>query len=40
MTKEAIKLLDRFKILNERETHARYEIFLENYNKTINIEGS
>jgi glutamine synthetase len=35
----AVKLLDRFKILNEREVHARYEIFLENYNKTINIEG-
>ena len=39
VTKEAIKLLDRFKILNEREMHARYEIFLENYNKTINVEG-
>jgi glutamine synthetase len=39
VTKEAIQLLDRFKILNEREMHARYEIFLENYNKTINIEG-
>jgi glutamine synthetase len=39
VTKDAVKLLDRFKILNERETHARYEIFLENYNKTINIEG-
>jgi len=36
---EAIKLLERFKILNARETHARYEVFLENYNKTINIEG-
>ena len=36
---EVIKLLDRFKILNEREIRARYEIFLENYNKTINIEG-
>ena len=35
----AIKLLDRFKILNEREVHARYEVFLENYNKTINVEG-
>jgi glutamine synthetase len=35
----ASKLLDRFKILNERELHARYEIFLEAYNKTINIEG-
>jgi glutamine synthetase len=39
VTKEAIKLLDRFKILNERELHARYEVFLESYNKTINIEG-
>jgi glutamine synthetase len=39
VTKEAIQLLDRFKILNAREMHARYEIFLENYNKTINIEG-
>ena len=39
VTPQAVKLLDRFKILNERETHARYEIFLENYNKTVNIEG-
>jgi glutamine synthetase len=31
--------VDRFKILNERESHARFEVFLENYNKTINIEG-
>jgi glutamine synthetase len=36
---EVIKLLDRFKILNEREVHARHEIFLESYNKTINVEG-
>jgi glutamine synthetase len=34
-----IALLDRFKILNPREMHARYEVFLESYNKTINIEG-
>jgi glutamine synthetase len=39
VTPDAIKLLDRFKILNEREMHARYEIFLEAYNKTLNIEG-
>jgi glutamine synthetase len=39
VTKEAIRLLDRFKILNERESHARYEVFLEAYNKTVNIEG-
>jgi glutamine synthetase len=36
---EAIKLLEKYKILDGREVHARYEIFLENYNKTINIEG-
>ena len=36
---DAVKLLERYKILDEREIHARYEIFLENYNKTINIEG-
>jgi glutamine synthetase len=35
----SIQLLEKFKILNEREVHARYEIFLENYNKTINVEG-
>ncbi len=39
VTPEAIRLLDHFKVLNEREMHARYEVFLENYNKTINIEG-
>jgi glutamine synthetase len=39
VAKDAISLLDRFKILNSRETHARYEVFLEAYNKTINIEG-
>src|SRR5215212_812318 len=39
ISKDALKLLDKFKILNAREMHARYEIFLENYNKTINIEG-
>ena len=37
--KDAIALLEHFKILNEREVHARYEVFLENYNKTINVEG-
>jgi glutamine synthetase len=36
---DVVKLFERYKILNDREVHARYEIFLENYNKTINIEG-
>jgi glutamine synthetase len=39
VTPAAIKLLDKYRVLNEREMHARYEVFLENYNKTINIEG-
>jgi glutamine synthetase len=39
VTQDACKLLDKYKILNEREIHARYEIFLENYNKTVNFEG-
>ena len=40
VTKETIRLLDKYKILNEREVHARYEVFLENYNKTINVEAN
>jgi glutamine synthetase len=40
ITKETIKVLDKYKILNEREVHARYEIFLENYNKTVNVEAN
>jgi glutamine synthetase len=39
ITKDSVKLLEKYKILNEREIRARYEIFLENYNKTINVEG-
>ena len=39
ITKEAVALLEKYKILNGREIHARYEVFLENYNKTINVEG-
>ena len=37
---EVLALLDKYKILNGREVRARYEIFLENYNKTINVEGN
>jgi glutamine synthetase len=34
-----IKTFEKFKILNDRELHARYEINLENYSKTINVEA-
>jgi glutamine synthetase len=39
VTKESVALLEKYKILNGREIHARYEVFLENYNKTLNVEG-
>ena len=30
---------EKYKVLNERELHARYEIMVETYNKTVNVEG-
>ena len=34
-----VKTFEKFKILNERELHARYEVDLETYCKTINVEA-
>src|SRR5499427_1442261 len=39
ITKEVVATFEKYKVLNERELHARYEIMLEQYNKTVNIEG-
>ena len=39
VTKDAIALFTKYKILNERELRARYEIMVETYNKTVNVEG-
>jgi glutamine synthetase len=39
VTKEVIATFEKFKVLNGRELHARYEIMLEQYNKTVNVEG-
>jgi len=36
---EVIRAFEKYKILTEAELHARYEISLETYNKTINIEA-
>ena len=36
---DAIKLFETHKVLNEREVHARYEIMLEQYVKTVNVEA-
>src|SRR3954469_656887 len=38
-TKEVVGLFEKYKILNERELHARYDIMVKQYNKTVNVEG-
>jgi glutamine synthetase len=35
----AVKLFEKYKVLSGRELHSRYEIYLEHYVKTINIEA-
>jgi glutamine synthetase len=39
MSKEAVALFEKYKVLMEREVHARYEVMIETYNKTVNVEG-
>src|SRR5215831_13125725 len=39
ISKDVVATFEKYKVLNERELHARYEIMLEQYNKTVNIEG-
>jgi glutamine synthetase len=39
VTQDAVALFEKYKILNKRELHARYEIMVETYNKTVNVEG-
>src|SRR6187431_2422258 len=36
---DVIKAFEKYGVLNEREIHARHEVALEQYNKTINIEA-
>ncbi|MGC8639213.1 MAG: glutamine synthetase III [Isosphaeraceae bacterium] len=36
---KSMQLFTRYRVFNERELHSRYEIFLEGYHKTINIES-
>jgi glutamine synthetase len=36
---KSVKLFSKYGVLSERELHSRYEIFLESYRKTINIES-
>ena len=37
--KEVIGIFEKYKVLTGRELHARYEIMVEQYNKTVNVEG-
>jgi glutamine synthetase len=36
---DVVKAFEKYSVLNERELHARYEVALEQYNKTVNIEA-
>jgi glutamine synthetase len=36
---EVIKTFEKYGVLNEREIHARYEVAVEQYNKSVNIEA-
>ena len=39
VTKDVLSLFEKYHILKERELRARYEIMVETYNKTVNVEG-
>jgi glutamine synthetase len=39
ISKEVVGLFEKYKVLAGREVHARYEIMVETYNKTVNVEG-
>jgi glutamine synthetase len=36
---DVVKAFEKYGVLNEREMHARYDVALEHYNKTLNIEA-
>ncbi len=39
VTKDSLKLFEAYRVLNSREVHARYDVMVETYNKTVNVEG-
>jgi glutamine synthetase len=39
VSKEVIGAFEKYKVLNAREVHARYDIMVEQYIKTVNVEG-
>jgi glutamine synthetase len=36
---DTVRTFEKYRILNDRELHARYEVNLEVYNKTVNVEA-
>ena len=39
VTPKAVKLFEKYKVLSKEELHSRYDIYLEQYSKHINIEA-
>src|SRR3984893_17300612 len=39
IAQDVVDLFEKYKVLNKRELHARHEIMIETYNKTVNVEG-
>src|SRR5262252_1482526 len=38
-SKEVVGAFEKYKVLTEREVHARYDVMVEQYIKTVNVEG-
>jgi glutamine synthetase len=36
---DVVKIFEKYKVMNDRELHARYDVAVEQYIKTVNIEG-
>src|SRR5512133_2906457 len=39
MKPESVRAFEKYKVLNERELHARYDVNVETYCKTVNVEA-
>ncbi len=39
VAKDVVAIFEKYKVLNDREVHARYDVMVETYNKTVNVEG-
>jgi glutamine synthetase len=37
---DVVELFDKYRVLSPRELHSRYEVYLEQYNKSVNVEAN